>query len=298
MIYENISSNKQLNINQILFLHIYDYEEEHEPTRAMRNGDFWELLYTEKGLVDISTPSCIYTLSKTELFFRRPSETLCIHMPTAIPAKLISIGFTCAVSDTSCATADITSSHAKSEALSETSIPASVIPIGPSERRLLQQVITEAASCHCGAPFAAGQAAILYLQLLLIMLIRNANADITLTPALRSQQLTNDEDLFRDIINYMEEHIADHLTIEQICRDNLIGRALLQKLFTEYTGCGIIDYFSLMKINTAKQLIRKGTLNFSQIAEQLGYNSIHYFSRQFKTITGTTPSEYAANLLL
>ena len=37
-------------------------------------------------------------------------------------------------------------------------------------------------------------------------------------------------------------------------------------------------------------------MNFTQISEQLGYTSIHYFSRQFKKVTGMTPSEYASSI--
>ena len=59
---------------------------------------------------------------------------------------------------------------------------------------------------------------------------------------------------------------------------------------------GVIEYFSKMKIDSAKHLIRIGNLNFSQIAERLGYNSIHYFSRQFKQLTGMTPTEYASSV--
>ena len=51
-----------------------------------------------------------------------------------------------------------------------------------------------------------------------------------------------------------------------------------------------------MKVNAAKQLIRTNKMNFTQISEQLGYTSIHYFSRQFKKVTGMTPSEYASSI--
>ena len=44
-------------------------------------------------------------------------------------------------------------------------------------------------------------------------------------------------------------------------------------------------------------MIRDNQLNFTQIADRLGYNSIHYFSRQFKQITTMTPSEYALSLI-
>ena len=51
-----------------------------------------------------------------------------------------------------------------------------------------------------------------------------------------------------------------------------------------------------MKIDMAKQLIRTEQMNFTQISEKLGYSSIHYFSRQFKKLTGMTPSEYASSI--
>ena len=86
------------------------------------------------------------------------------------------------------------------------------------------------------------------------------------------------------------------MTIEQICRDNLIGRSQLQKIFREKCSKGVIEYFSSMKIDVAKQMIRTNHMNFTQISEQLGYTSIHYFSRQFKKITGMTPSEYASSI--
>ena len=53
-----------------------------------------------------------------------------------------------------------------------------------------------------------------------------------------------------------------------------------------------------MKINEARRMIRNQSLNFTQIADQLGYTSIHYFSRQFKKITGMSPSEYASSIKL
>ena len=94
----------------------------------------------------------------------------------------------------------------------------------------------------------------------------------------------------------MENNLDCQLTIEKICQDNLIGRSILQMLFRDYANSGVIDYFSKMKIDTAKQLIRNRHLNVTQIADALGYTSIHYFTRQFKKISGMTPTEYSASI--
>ena len=105
-----------------------------------------------------------------------------------------------------------------------------------------------------------------------------------------------DDALFAQIEEYMESHICETLTIEQLCRSNSIGRSQLQKLFRSRSGYGTIEYFSRMKIDLAKQMIREDQYNFTQIADAIGCSSVHYFSRQFKKITGMTPSEYASSI--
>ena len=94
----------------------------------------------------------------------------------------------------------------------------------------------------------------------------------------------------------LEDNIAKRLTLSDICRDNLVGRSYLQKIFREKTGGGAMEYFGTLKIGAAKRMIREGTHNFTEIAALLGYNSIHYFSRHFKKVTGMTPSEYASSV--
>jgi len=86
------------------------------------------------------------------------------------------------------------------------------------------------------------------------------------------------------------------VSVKEICHDNLISRSQLQKLFREQHQCGVIELFLQMKIEFAKQLIREDQMNFTQISDFLGYSSIHYFSRQFKKITGMTPSEYSSSI--
>jgi len=94
----------------------------------------------------------------------------------------------------------------------------------------------------------------------------------------------------------MEDSISSKLTIGQICQEHSISRSRLQSLFQENFQSGVIEYFSNMKIEYAKQYIRESHLNFTQIAERLGYSSVHHFSRQFKKITDMTPSEYSSSI--
>ena len=94
----------------------------------------------------------------------------------------------------------------------------------------------------------------------------------------------------------MKDHLRSQLTLNQICQANLVGKSQLQKLFQKEQHCGVIHYFSYLKIEEAKQMIRQEQANFTEISDALGYTSIHYFSRQFKTFTGMSPSEYALSI--
>ena len=151
--------------------------------------------------------------------------------------------------------------------------------------------------------FGSQQMIRLLIEQFLIHLARRYSASYTSVvrpkdtmPAAKSTKSKNDIEVYSLVTEYMKEHIRSHVTIEQICKDNLVGRSRLQKIFKNQCGLGIIDYFSKLKINTAKELIRSRHMNFTQISDYLGYTSIHYFSRQFKKETGMTPSEYASSI--
>ena len=94
----------------------------------------------------------------------------------------------------------------------------------------------------------------------------------------------------------MEAHVREHLTKEQLCYDNILSRSTVQKIMNETCGCGAIEFFSHLKIETAKQLIRDNKMSITEIADYLGYTSIHYFSRQFRHLTFMSPTEYASSI--
>ena len=97
---------------------------------------------------------------------------------------------------------------------------------------------------------------------------------------------------FLSVVEYMQAHIGETLCLETIAGDCYMSVSKLKLMFREKTGGGPIDYFIKLKIDRAKVLIEEGRLNFTEIADRLGFCSLHYFSRTFKKHTGLCPSEY------
>lgn len=287
MSYEYITIHKQFNIDKLYSIHEFDNISDLD--YSSRSYPFWKLLFVNAGTVNISRNGLTHTLHKDNIVIFKPNENHRIGINGIASAALFAIGFDCDSSPI-----DTIQDH--------------IYEINPSSRTLLIQIMNEAHLTYsnhfdnqnyeklnritkASIPFASEQMIQVYLELFLILLVREA--DIS-----KSTQQINEEDLFYNIFTYMQENIYNKLTIEDICADNFIGRSLLQKLFKDYTSCGTIHYFNNMKINKAKQLIRETDLNLSQIADKLNYNSVHYFSRQFKSITGMAPSKYANSVRL
>jgi AraC-like DNA-binding protein len=66
----------------------------------------------------------------------------------------------------------------------------------------------------------------------------------------------------------------------------------LSLVFSEVTFTSIENFILLQKAERAKQLISTNEFTFTEIAYMLNYSSVAYFSNQFKSITGITPSAF------
>ena len=99
-----------------------------------------------------------------------------------------------------------------------------------------------------------------------------------------------------EILKYLEYHICEKLTVKDICNEFSMSRSAVQLLFHEQLNCGVIDYFNQMKIQRAKDIIRDGSMNLTEIAYFLSYSSPPYFSKQFRLATGMSPSAYASSI--
>jgi len=98
---------------------------------------------------------------------------------------------------------------------------------------------------------------------------------------------------FDRAVEYMKENLDDVITLEDIATESSMSISKLSALFKEQCGIGPIAYLNKLRLSEAQRLMRDTSMNFTEIAEQVGVHSVHYFSKLFKKHTGMTPSEYA-----
>lgn len=295
MAYKSTHLRTTLKIRNIISIHYFDYMSDF--TFPGESHDFWELLCVDKGEIEAIADSKRHTLKRGSIIFHQPNEFHNVVTNGRVAPSLVVIAFEC-----------------HSPAMD--AFRSQILTVQETERALLAQIIIEARHAFLGrlddpyqeelirnttAPgFGAEQLIRNHLEELLIHLYRRYFANPLPVPPQNSgrPRLGRPNETYNRIIRYMEEHINEQLTIDKICRNTLVSRSRLQKLFQEIHGCGVMEFFTWMKIDTAKELIRSNQLNFTQISDRLGYTSIHYFSRQFKKITHMNPSEYASSIRL
>ena len=289
MAYKSVVLEDSVTINRIISVHYFQYMSDF--SFPGESHDFWELVCVDRGEIDALAGDRRLTLKKGNILFHKPNEFHNVLTNGKVSPSLVVIGFEC-----------------HSPAIK--SFEDQLMSVQDTEKELMAQIIVEARNTFSGRlddpyqeelifnsePLTFGSAQLIshYLEQLMIHLYRRYfSYSLPVRSSRFLAEASSGNDPYNRIVRYMEEHLGERMTIDRICRDNLVGRSQLQKLFRDTKGCGVIEFFSMMKIDTAKQMIRD-----NQIADRLGYNSIHYFSRQFKQITTMTPSEYATSIRL
>jgi len=94
------------------------------------------------------------------------------------------------------------------------------------------------------------------------------------------------------VTDYMMRNIRKSLTLHDICAELGFSESSLKRLVRQTCGQSPLGYFTELKIAQAEWLIQHSSMNMTQIAEQLGFSSVHYFSRVFKQKKGETPTQF------
>ena len=252
--------------------------------------DFWELVYVDKGRLEVVADDQRLELQQGQVIFHQPNEFHNLCANGTIAPNIVVISFVCHSPAMDFFKRKITCVNARQRDLLariiEESHQAFTTPLGDPYTVQLTPADT--------APFASEQLLSLYLEALLIDMVRN-NAAESAKPS-SSIKTRSDNELVERIIRYMEIHLSDRLSFSAICHYSSQSATNLKTIFKSVTGQGVMEYYRNLKIQQAKVLLRESDGNISQIADALGYNSVQYFSRHFKQATGMTPREYTLSV--
>ena len=95
---------------------------------------------------------------------------------------------------------------------------------------------------------------------------------------------------------YIDAHWRDDYDAEAAARHIGVGKTHLYDLFHEYTGMTPGDYYRHCKVDHIKEMLADTSLSIKEVFSACGDKSREAYTRMFKKVTGTTPTEYRKNL--
>ncbi len=276
-----------INVSKIVTIH--DYEFDRNFVFEGERHDFWEMVYIDKGQVQITRDEETLTLSQGELIFHRPNEFHAIRAFDSSPNFFV-VSFVC----TSPAMVYFEKFHTV---------------LDKTLKSFLTSIVSEAKKTFCvpkndpylkklekkeNAAIGGEQLIKTYLEQLLILFIRGMTnrEEPNVFPSKESMEMH----LVSAVKRIVEENVEMPFCVGDVCRALGYSKSYLSRLFREQTGNTIAHYATEAKIKRAKLLIREGNLNFTQISNSLSFDNPQYFSRVFKRITDMTPTEFKTSL--
>ncbi|MBN2262117.1 MAG: AraC family transcriptional regulator [Prolixibacteraceae bacterium] len=91
---------------------------------------------------------------------------------------------------------------------------------------------------------------------------------------------------------YLRDNLHRNLNIEEVSQRYHVSYSNFRRLFKRYTGMSANQYHLNLRIQKSKELITNSDKSIKAIANELGFESIHYFSRLFKQKEGMCPTEF------
>ena len=272
-------------VKNIYTLHYFKYGKNF--TYPLEAHDFWEMVYIDGGRAHIIAGERELILNQGEAIFHAPNVPHTIRTENDFANAAI-ISFDC-------------SSRAMRY------FKDRVFNLGENEKKLLGEIITEGSKTYreklndphlskmnkrSETPFGSEQIIKNNIESMLIYLVRG------LSQAKKEDNTSGykTEELAEKIIEILKSRIYSSVNLDEISAKLYFSKTYIKNVFRKYTGTSIIQYYIDLKMDEAKKLISQNKYSFTEIADKLGINSVHYFSRLFKQRTDMSPSEYARSI--
>lgn len=290
MDYIKIPIKDDIVIKNLVTVHYFEYAKDY--IFHGESHDFWEIVYVDKGEIEVMADKTGYKLKYGEMIFHKPNEFHNLWANGQTAPNLVIVTFVC-----------------NSPAMKF--FEGKIIQGEDYENNLFATIIAEARNAYSSqlndtylkklekwkAPvFGSEQLIRISLESLLINLYRkgrsiNKTKNIS---TITKQRFDNEK--VEKVITYLKDNIYNNITFDDVCRHFNYSKTNLKILFKSVKGTGVMEFYRNLKIEEIKRLIREDSCNFTDIAARLSFSSVHYFSRYFKKAIDMTPTEYARSI--
>ena len=266
--YSNISSS--LDISEI-----YTKFYQEKGTNYNFSGEkhsYWELTYVDKGELLTTIDRVSYHLKQGDLIFYAPMQFHTQSTFEKISSSYLTINF------------KMNFNHADL-------LCNKIFSLKRDSYFIVTRLIEELSNDN----LYSDDLSLCYLKQLIIQMLRLNNSHFHSKPTTHMQQ-TYENELLNDILLYIDDNIYEKISVSTLCDHFCISTSMLHSLFRKNMNNTAKNYINELKLSKSKELIRNSTHTLSEISEMLGFSSIHYFSKKFKSYFNISPTEYSKSI--
>ena len=266
--YSNISSS--LDISEI-----YTKFYQEKGTNYNFSGEkhsYWELTYVDKGELLTTIDGVSYHLKQGDLIFYAPMQFHTQSTFEKISSSYLTINF------------KMNFNHADL-------LCNKIFSLQRDSYFIVTRLIEELSNDN----LYSNDLSLCYLKQLIIQMLRLDNSHFHSKPTTNMQQ-TYENELLNDILLYIDDNIYEKISVSTLCDHFCISTSMLHSLFRKNMNNTAKNYINELKLSKSKELIRNSTHTLSEISEMLGFSSIHYFSKKFKSYFNISPTEYSKSI--
>jgi AraC-like DNA-binding protein len=99
----------------------------------------------------------------------------------------------------------------------------------------------------------------------------------------------------QQLLSYIDTHYFDNLSLDYAASKMNFSESHFSKIFKKLTGINYVNYVNLVRVEHAATQLKNTPDKVTDIAINCGFNNIRNFNRVFKSITGMTPTAFAAD---
>ena len=111
---------------------------------------------------------------------------------------------------------------------------------------------------------------------------------------LQIAQNHDDPKIVQKAKEYIHDHFDTPMTLEMLADATCTSPSHLSRVFKQTTGIGYLEYLNQFRVEKSMKLLKQRDLRISEIAFQVGFQSLAPFNRTFRVYAGMTPKAYRA----
>ena len=121
-----------------------------------------------------------------------------------------------------------------------------------------------------------------YIREMLVTLKRSTDEE-------KREESSEKDSIIENVVHYICENYGSDISLSHLAKEFALSESHFSRQFKAYTGFGVNEYISIVRIKNAEKLLKTTKLPVTEIAQSCGFNSSSYFAAVFKRIRGKSP---------